>query len=38
MAVKNAVFWDVTRRVALVRVDISEEYITSLVRMKKSAS
>jgi hypothetical protein len=29
---KNAAFWDV-RRVALVRTDVSEEYIASIIRV-----
>jgi hypothetical protein len=31
VAMKNAVFWDVT----LVRKDVSEESIVSIIRMKK---
>jgi hypothetical protein len=31
---ENAVFWDV----ALIRTDVSEERIDSIIRVKKSAS
>jgi hypothetical protein len=34
---KNVVFWDVMP-VALVTTDVSEERITSIIRVEKSAS
>jgi hypothetical protein len=33
---KNAVFWDVTR-VALVRTNVSEEYVASIIRVTRIA-
>jgi hypothetical protein len=34
VTLKNVVFWDVSR-VALVRADVSEEHIASIIRMTK---
>jgi hypothetical protein len=31
---KNAIFWNV-RRVALVRIDVSEEYLASIIRLTR---
>jgi hypothetical protein len=36
VTMKNAVFWDV-RGVALVRTDVSEERIGSIIRVKRSS-
>jgi hypothetical protein len=32
---KNGVFWDVIRRVALVRTDVSEELSASFIRVTR---
>jgi hypothetical protein len=35
LTIKNAVFWDMTQRVALVRTDVSEERFASIIRVKR---
>jgi hypothetical protein len=35
VTMKNAVLWDVTRRVALVRTDVSEELSASIIRLTR---
>jgi hypothetical protein len=35
VTMKNVVFWDVRRRVALVRTDVSEERIASIISVTR---